>query len=48
LECLAGDFRLAHGEALPPVLPRLPRLGASEQAIRERVIALPAGAAARV
>ena len=37
-------FDWLHGKQLPPELPAMPRLGASEQAIRERVVALPAGA----
>jgi hypothetical protein len=37
-------FDWLHGEALPAVLPAMPILGASDQVIRERYIALPAGA----
>jgi predicted nucleotidyltransferase component of viral defense system len=40
---LPGIFNWLHGQAPPPVLPAMPRLGASEEIIRERVIGLPAG-----
>ena len=43
-DALPEIFDWLHGEPLSPVLPAMPRLGASEQAIRERVVTLPAGA----
>jgi predicted nucleotidyltransferase component of viral defense system len=36
-------FNWLHGETLAPALPPMPRLGASEEVIRERIIGLPAG-----
>jgi hypothetical protein len=36
-------FDWLHGQAVPPVLPAMPRLGAGEEIIRERVIEFPVG-----
>lgn len=42
-EALPEIFNWLHGQVAAPVLPAMPLLGATEEAIRERVIGLPAG-----
>ena len=42
-EALPEIFNWLHGQAVPPALPAMPLLGASQEVVRERVIGLPAG-----
>jgi WYL domain-containing protein len=43
LDVLPEIFNWLHGQVRVPVLPPMPLLGASQEAIRERIIGLPAG-----